>query len=181
MIKQGNILIAKPYLQCSYFKRSIIYLCEHSSHGSLGFVLNKPQGIYLKDIFPHLKQGHFPLFEGGPVAQQELFFIHTLGLKLSDSVEITKGIYMGGDFTELCRLIEQKKISNKQVRFFVGCSSWNPNQLEQEVTREDWFVQTANYDTLVETLPDEMWGDELIKINPSFKAFTDFSFDPSLN
>ncbi len=181
MIKQGNILIAKPYLQCSYFKRSVIYLCEHSAHGSLGFVLNKPHGIYLKDIFPHLKQGHFPLFEGGPVAPQELFFIHTLGLKLSDSVEVKKGIYMGGDFTELCRLIEQKKISNKQVRFFVGCSSWSPSQLEHEVTREDWFVQPANYDTLIETLPDDMWGDELIKINPSFKAFTDFSFDPSLN
>jgi hypothetical protein len=33
----------------------------------------------------------------------------------------------------------------------------------------------------MQTNPDDMWGDELSKINPGFKAFSDFSFDPSLN
>lgn len=181
MIKQGNILIAKPYLQSAYFKRTVIYLCEHSEFGSLGFVMNKPHGILLKDIFPHLKGGHFPLFEGGPVATQELFFIHTLGLKLSDSIEVSKGIYMGGNFTELCHMIEQKKINNKQIRFFVGCTSWDENQLESEIKRDDWFEEPVNYDEMIDSDPNELWGNELIKINPSFKAFSDFSFDPSLN
>lgn len=181
MIEQGNILIAKPYLQCTYFKRTVIYLCEHNAQGSLGFVMNKPHGILLKDVFPHLKNGHFPLFEGGPVATQELFYIHKLGLKLTDSIKVTKGVYMGGNFEELCRLIEQKKINNTQIRFFVGCSSWDKNQLEKEVTRDDWFAKPVDYDKLTEAIPDEMWGDELVKINPSYKAFSDFSFDPSLN
>ena len=181
MIQQGDILIANPYLQNTYFKRTVIYLCEHTSQGSLGFVMNKPHGIFLKDIFPHLKHGHFPLFEGGPVSSQELFYTHTIGLKLSDSVEVSKGVYMGGNFEELSRLIEQKKINNTQIKFFVGCSSWGEKQLDNEILREDWFLQPAIYDELVQSFPDELWGNELAKINPSFKAFSDFSFDPSLN
>lgn len=181
MIKQGNILIAKPYLQDVYFKRSIIYICENSDGGTLGFIINKPHGLLLKDVFPHLKNGNFPLFEGGPVAPQELFFTHTLGLKLSDSIEITRGVYMGGDFKELSQMIEQGKISNKQVRFYIGCSSWSPNQLQEEIEANSWFEESANYDELMQTDPDDIWGDELTKINPGFKAFSDFSFDPSLN
>jgi putative transcriptional regulator len=180
-MKQGQILIAKPYLQGNYFKRTVVYLCEDTDNGSLGFIINKPHGLLLKDVFPTLKSGNFPLYEGGPVAPYELFFIHTLGLKLSDSIEVTKGVYMGGNFKELTQMIEQGKISNKQVRFYIGCSSWSPNQLQEEIENDTWFLESANYDQLMQTNPDDMWGDELSKINPGFKAFSDFSFDPSLN
>lgn len=181
LLKQGNILIAKPYLQCSYFKRAVVYVCDHSDAGSLGFVVNRPHGLLLKDVFPHLKNGNFPLFEGGPVAPHELFFTHTLGLKLSDSIEVTRGVYMNGNFKELTQMIEQGKISNKQVRFYIGCSSWSPNQLQEELENDSWFIEPSNYDDLMLATPDDMWGDELIKINPGFKAFSDFAFDPSLN
>ncbi len=181
MLKQGEIIIAKPYMQDGYFKRSVVYICEHSHAGSLGFVINKPHGLLLKDVFPDLKNGNFPLFEGGPVASHELFFTHTLGLKLSDSVQITKGVYLGGNFKELTQMIEQGKISTKQVRFYIGCSSWSPDQLEQEIENQTWFLEQANYDELIQTESDDMWGEELSKINPGFKAFSDFSFDPSLN
>lgn len=168
-------------MQDGYFKRSVVYICEHSDAGSLGFVINKPHGLLLKDVFPDLKNGNFPLFEGGPVAPHELFFTHTLGLKLSDSVQITKGVYLGGNFKELTQMIEQGKISTKQVRFYIGCSSWSPEQLEQEIENQTWFLEQANYDDLIQTASDDMWGDELSKINPGYKAFSDFSFDPSLN
>ena len=55
MIKAGDILIAKPFLQDGHFKRSVIYLCEHNNEGSLGFITNKSHGMILRDIFPHLK------------------------------------------------------------------------------------------------------------------------------
>jgi putative transcriptional regulator len=78
-------------------------------------------------------------------------------------------------------MIEQGKISNKQVRFYIGCSSWSPNQLQEELENDSWFIEPSNYDDLMLAAPDDMWGDELIKINPGFKAFSDFAFDPSLN
>ena len=181
LIKPGDILIAKPFFQDDYFKRSVVYISEHQKEGSLGFVLNKPHGLLLKDIFPHLKNGNFPLFEGGPVSPNQLFYTHTLGLKLTDSKEITKGVYWGGDFFELCHLIEHRKISSKQIRFYIGYSGWTEGQLDIELQNESWLSGNSDYDELVQTQPDDMWGNELSKINPGYKAFSDFSFDPSLN
>lgn len=181
MTKAGDILIAKPFLQDGYFKRSVIYVCEHNDNGSLGFVVNKPQGLLLKDIFPHLKNANFPLFEGGPVSTNQLFYTHTLGLKISDSVEVTKGVYWGGNFMEISHMIEHGKLSTKDIRFYIGYAGWESAQLERELETESWFSVKANYDELILSNPDDMWPDELNKINPSFKAFTDFPFDPSLN
>ena len=37
-----HFLIAMPGLQDEAFAKSVIYLCEHSSRGALGLVINKP-------------------------------------------------------------------------------------------------------------------------------------------
>lgn len=180
-ITQGSILIAQPFLQDGYFKRSVIYLCEHTEHGSLGFIMNRPQGLLLRDVFPHIKNGNFPVFEGGPVSSNQLYYIHTLGEKLSDSLEITKGVYWGGNFFELAHLIEHGKIRSGQVRFFVGYSGWEANQLDEELSGNTWFLQPSVYDELIQVKPTELWGTELTKLNPGYRAFSDFSHDPSLN
>ena len=43
--KKGRILISEPFLQDAYFRRSVILLTEHTSEGSVGFVLNKAAKI----------------------------------------------------------------------------------------------------------------------------------------
>lgn len=181
MIKAGEILIAKPFLQDGYFKRSVIYLCEHNKEGSLGFVINKSHGMLLRDIFPHLKNGNFPLYEGGPVSPNQLFYTHTLGLKLSDSQHIVDDVFWGGNFFELSQLIEKDEVSSDQIRFYIGYSGWNEEQLNDEIKNDMWFSEHVNYGALMNIPSQELWGEELIKINPGYKAFSDFSFDPSLN
>ncbi len=181
MIKAGDILIAKPFLQDGHFKRSVIYLCEHNNEGSLGFIINKSHGLLLKDIFPHLKSGNFPLFEGGPVSPNQLFYTHTLGLELSDSQHIIDDVYWGGNFFELSKMIEEGKVTSSQIRFYIGYSGWGEDQLTAEIGNDMWFSKGVVYKDLMRLPPDEMWGEELVKINPGYKAFTDFSFDPSLN
>lgn len=181
MIKAGDILIAKPFLQDGHFKRSVIYLCEHNKEGSLGFIINKSHGLLLRDIFPHLKNANFPLYEGGPVSSNQLFYTHTLGSKLSDSHHIIDDVYWGGNFFELSQLIEQGEVSSEQIRFYIGYSGWDEDQLDEEIKNDMWFSGNTNYNKLIQTSFSELWGEELIKINPGYKAFSDFSFDPSLN
>lgn len=181
MIKAGDILIAKPFSQDGYFKRSVIYLCEHNKEGSLGFIINKSHGLLLRDIFPHLKNANFPLYEGGPVSPNQLFYTHTLGSKLSDSHHIIDNVYWGGNFFELSQLIEQGEVSSDQIRFYIGYSGWDEDQLEEEIKNDMWFLGNTNYNNLIQSSFSELWGEELIKINPGYKAFSDFSFDPSLN
>jgi putative transcriptional regulator len=181
LIKAGDILIAKPFLQDGNFKRSIIYLCEHNLEGSLGFMINKSHGLMLRDIFPHLKNADFPLFEGGPVSSNQLFYTHTLGEKLSNSQHIIDDVYWGGNFFELSQLIEKGEVSSDQIRFYIGYSGWSSDQLNEELESDMWFTKSSKYTDLMTIPSDELWGQELVKINPGYKAFTDFSFDPSLN
>jgi putative AlgH/UPF0301 family transcriptional regulator len=47
--------------------------------------------------------------------------------------------------------------------------------------KEMWLIQQANYNELISMPPNNMWGNELNKINSGFKAFSDYPFDPSLN
>jgi putative transcriptional regulator len=181
LIKAGDILIAKPFLQDGHFKRSVIYLCEDNSEGSLGFIINKSHGMVLRDIFPHLKNGSFPLFEGGPVSPNQLFYTHTLGLKLSDSKHIIDNVYWGGNFFELSKLIENGEVSQHQIRFYIGYSGWGEKQLSEEIDSDMWFSKKTDYNHVIQTAPEELWAQELVQINSGYKAFTDFSFDPSLN
>ncbi|MCD6018576.1 MAG: hypothetical protein K0S53_1697 [Bacteroidetes bacterium] len=181
MIKAGDILIAKPFLQDGHFKRSVLYICEHNKEGSLGFVINKSHGLLLRDIFPHLKNGNFPLYEGGPVSPNQLFYTHTLGAKLSDSQHVTGKVYWGGNFFELSEMIEKGNVSPTEIRFYIGYSGWGAEQLDAEIDNDMWFTKSADYHQLMQINPEDLWGEELLKINPGYKAFTDFSFDPSLN
>jgi putative transcriptional regulator len=181
LIKAGDILIAKPFLQDGHFKRSVLYICEHNNEGSLGFVINKSHGLLLRDIFPHLKNGNFPLFEGGPVSPNQLFYTHTLGTTLSDSQHVTGNVYWGGNFFQLSEMIEKGEVTANEIRFYIGYSGWGAEQLTAEIDNDMWFDIPADYHKLIEINPDEVWGEELVKINPGYKAFTDFSFDPSLN
>lgn len=181
MVKPGDILIAKPFLQDGFFKRTVIYICENNTEGSLGFILNRPSGLILRDIFPHLKNGNFHLFEGGPVSPNQLFYTHTLGKELKGSIEVNKGVFWGGDFYQLSEMIEHKKVTEKQIRFYVGYSGWQSEQLKDELERESWFQQTTDYNQLIKTPPFDLWGIELCKINKAFKVFSDYAFDPSMN
>ena len=181
MITAGDILIAKPFLQDGIFKRSLIYLCEHNNEGSLGFIINKSHGMLLGDIFPDLKNSNFPIFDGGPVSPNQLFYTHTLGSILRGSQHIVDNVFWGGNFLELSKLIEAKKVSPEQIRFYIGYSGWSPSQLSNEIKNDMWYTKKSTYNNLIQTPNDELWGKELLKINKSYKVFTDYSFDPSLN
>ncbi len=181
MVKAGDILIAKPFLQDGLFKRSVIYMCEHNLEGSLGFIINKPQGLLLKDIFPHFKNGNFPLFEGGPVSPNQLFYTHTLGSQIEDSVEVSDGVFWGGDFFKITHLIESGILKLDDIRFYIGYSGWQSNQLENEIVADSWLATSSTYNELIKQTPNDVWSYQLTKMNPGYRAFTDFSFDPSLN
>ena len=78
-------------------------------------------------------------------------------------------------------MIEKGEVTSHQIRFYIGYSGWSENQLAEELESDRWFSKNSGYNDLIQTPPNELWGQELVKINPSYKAFTDFSFDPSLN
>jgi putative transcriptional regulator len=178
---QGQFLIAHPMLQDGYFKRAVIYITEHNEEGSLGFVINFKTDLLLRDLFPHIKNGNFPIYEGGPVSKNQLYYIHTLGEELSESISIGNNLFWGGNFFELAHLIEHGKVSKDDIRFFVGYSGWTPKQLDDEMIQKAWFANPADPKDVLTADHKTLWGIELEKIKDSYKVFAEIGFDPNLN
>jgi len=117
--QKGRILVAEPFLQDTYFKRSIVLLTEHSDDGSVGFVLNKPLDVKVKEVMADFPDINNTVSIGGPVSTNTVHYIHTLGHLIPNSVHVFDSIYWGGDFEAIKSLLNEDKISIDQIRFFL--------------------------------------------------------------
>lgn len=142
---QGSILISEPFLQDAYFQRSVVLLVEHNTQGSMGFVLNKKTDLIVNTFFPELEEyPEIPIYLGGPVSANRLFFIHSLGdLIVPDSVKIKDHLYFDGDFEALKRYIQNGHSIEGKVKFFLGYSGWTEGQLGNEINKNSWVVSHA--------------------------------------
>ena len=103
--EKGKLLVAEPSLTGDVsFNRSVVLLAEHNHEGSVGFILNKPLDYTICDLVTEIKIP-FQVFNGGPVEQDNLYFIHKVPHLIENSVEISDGIFWGGDFEKTVELI----------------------------------------------------------------------------
>ena len=50
----NNFLIAMPTLEDPYFSKALIYVCEHTEHGALGLVINRPTDLTIGDLLQRI-------------------------------------------------------------------------------------------------------------------------------
>jgi putative transcriptional regulator len=180
--QQGRLMIAEPSLSDSYFKRSVILLAEHNEQGSVGFILNKPLEMRVSEALEDLFDLDYTLYFGGPVNKDNLFFIHTLGKMVEKSIEVSKGLYCGGNFEQLKELLLTGNANENQVKFFLGYSGWGKDQLNAEMTENAWLVaKNISNPEVMDTLGDEHWKTFLQKQGGRFKPMSDFPINPQLN
>ena len=56
---QHHFLIAMPSLQDPFFKRSVVYICEHNEEGAMGLIVNKPMdNLTVEGILKNLRSAH---------------------------------------------------------------------------------------------------------------------------
>lgn len=178
---KGRILISEPFLNDSYFKRSVVFLTEHNAQGSVGFVLNKPIELDIKDIlqdFPDIGAG-FSL--GGPVNTNTIHYIHTLGDMIPDSVLVNDNIFWGGDFNTLKELLINQKIKPEEIRFFLGYSGWTENQLDRELAENAWLVAEIDNDSIMNGIHPDFWKEVLKKMKSKYKVWVNFPENPGMN
>ena len=178
----GKLLISEPFLLDPNFKRSVILLTEFSEEGALGFILNQPSALLLKDLVPDFGQGEFSVFIGGPVEVDTIHFIHRCYDKLNSGEEIAKGIYWGGNFETLKVLINTNDISPSEIKFFLGYSGWGNEQLKSEIASNSWIVSDKfSQEIVFSHNEEELWREVIINLGPKYAHVSNFPNDPSLN
>src|SRR5665648_2982 len=181
--KQGNILIAEPFLAGSYFNRSIIILATYSDKGAVGFILNKKVDYPAENLFIDFPDFDAEIHIGGPVGTDSIYFIHTLGNDvIPGSVHIKENLFWGGDFDALKRQIKLGLVSPEQVRFFLGYSGWEAGQLEEEIKENSWLVADAISQTDLMNIDENvMWVESVRAMGGKYLMWENFPENPSLN
>ncbi len=180
--KKGDLLIAEPSIIGDIsFNRSIVLLTDHSEEGSIGFILNKPLEYTINDLVPEI-EASFKVYNGGPVEQDNLYFIHKVPDLIPNSIEISLGIYWGGDFTEVANLISEGKISEKDIKFFLGYSGWEINQLENELKSNSWVVTKNIYKkSIIEKDYEFFWKEKMVELGGNYSIWSNAPENPSYN
>lgn len=180
-VKAGKILIADPYLQDGEFTRSVILMNSYSKTGAVGFILNRPTTILVHEAFNDFPTFNVPIYYGGPVDKNILFYVHTLGEIIPDSELIAGTTYFGGNFQVLKKLIQEEKIKPNQIQFFLGYAGWSPNQLEDEISDGTWLIGNFKSSYLFHKNYNEVWRKSLADNSKQNAFYGKFPYTPSLN
>ena len=178
---RGKILISEPFLRDVTFGRSVILLVDHTEEGSMGLVINKPLPLLLNEIIMEFKYlNEIPLYKGGPVATDTLFYLHTL-TDIPGSISISKGLYLNGDFDEIKKYILQGNEINGHIHFFLGYSGWESEQLHNEIKENTWLVSEEEKSYLMKDNTKDMWRKALEKLGSKYETWSRFPQVPTFN
>lgn len=180
-LKKGRLLLAEPFMDDPYFKRSVVLLTEHNKEGAFGFILNKPLNVKLNEVLKDFPEFNAPVFMGGPVQTDTLLFIHTQGDIIADSVKINDKLYWSGNFDQLKGLISDQQIFPNEIKFFIGYSGWDYEQLEKEVKDESWLISKNNLTSIKELNNEGLWHSSLEQMGGKHAVLSNFPENPSLN
>ena len=181
--EKGLLLVAKPSIIGDVsFNRSVILLTEYNTeNGSVGFILNKPLEYTLKDFIPEINS-NLPVYNGGPVEQDNLYFIHKIPELIPGSVEISQGIFWGGDFKAISKLLAEDKLTQSQIRFFLGYSGWSTQQLDQELELNSWVVAPNDYkNNIIGNNNNNLWKEKMLEFGGNYKLWSNAPQNPSYN
>ena len=177
---KGKLLLASPTLEDPNFARSVVLVAEHTDEGAMGLVLNRPAELTVGESAPELEElvdAREPIYVGGPVQPNAVIVLAAFtdpgaaGLLISDDV---------GFLSAQLDIAESAAVTQR-TRVFAGHAGWGPGQLDEEMEREDWIVESPRPDELFATEPEGLWSQVLTRKGGTFALVARMPVDPSLN
>ncbi|MGO3163551.1 MAG: YqgE/AlgH family protein [Sphingobacteriaceae bacterium] len=181
--KRGSLILSEPFMLDQNFERSVILLCEHDDNdGTVGLILNHRSVLTLSDVIQDIENTDIPLYYGGPVEANALFFLHKAFDRLQSGIHIIDDLYWGGDFERLKELINQQMIAGDEVKLFLGYSGWSALQLETEIGKNSWAVHNSfNIELAFISDGEDLWKEALISMGPKYAHVANFPKRPEYN
>lgn len=171
----NHFLIAMPGLEDAMFSKSVVYVCEHSTRGALGLVINKPSDINLDALFEKIDlpltradlNGN-PVFQGGPVQTERGFVLHEA--IWAENTEPDQALYAstltipgGLEMTTSKDVLEAISSGSgpRKVLVSLGYSAWGEGQLETELGENSWLTVDADQAIIFDTPVDQRYDKAL--------------------
>jgi putative transcriptional regulator len=174
----NQLLIAMPAMGDPNFTQTVALICDHTSRGALGLILNKPLQMRMGEVFEQLDiaiaagpLSDRPVLRGGPMQTDRGFVVHRAGgqwdttLRVSDSIHVTTS-------RDILSAIARGEGPGEAL-IALGYAGWDGGQLEDEIRANAWL--NAPVDTgIIFDLPFEarwqaaagLLGVELSRLSP---------------
>jgi putative transcriptional regulator len=144
-IRPGILIRSTEALEGSSFEGAVIFISQYNLKGAMGFVINRTFGKSLNDLDEFRNSISVPLFEGGPVDKEHLFFVHSRPDIIEEGELVANGIYVGGNFEQTVKAINKRIMSMDHIKIFIGYCGWDAGELEAEIEEGSWIlIEGAN-------------------------------------
>lgn len=153
---KDQFLLAMPALAGTYFGSTITYICEHNDQGAMGIMVNRPLELTLAELLgqlnietPNTDCSQIPVLEGGPVASDRGFILHTNDQHFESSLALGNSLML----TTAKEVLEAIATGNGPRDYLValGYAGWGEGQLENEMQQNSWLNCKADAEVLFAT------------------------------
>mgnify|MGYP006080479183 CR=1 FL=1 len=155
-------------------------LTEFAENNAIGFILNRPLEFTIQDLLPDINS-QFKIYEGGPVEQDNLYFVHRVPNLIPESIAVSNGVYWGGNFSILKKLLQNNVLDSTEIRFFLGYSGWSEKQLLEEIKTDSWFVSDNDFENVFSVNIETLWKNKLLQKGGEYKLWANAPNDFNQN
>ena len=181
-IEKGTFMIATPDVQGGTFFRAVVLVCEHNPSGSFGLVINKSLDLDLPEEIlteNQLTNPNISVRAGGPVQTNQMMLLHTSSDIPQQTLEICKGVYLGGDLQFLQEAVNRQ--TGPDIFLCFGYAGWGAGQLEREFLEGHWFLFPAGEKYIFNISPEKLWQTLLRDMGGKYASLSMIPEDLSLN
>jgi putative transcriptional regulator len=184
-VAPGTLLVAAPSLLDPHFRRTVIYVIEHRSRGSLGVVLNRPSEVEVRDVLPYwapLSSQPSSVFVGGPVESETALCLAAVRTG-QDPTSVDGLVAVRGPVALVDLDSDPMRLGPRLrgLRVFAGYSGWSAGQLAGEIARGDWIVVPALPDDVLNPHDTRLWGQVLRRQGMPLALLSTFPLDARTN
>ena len=164
-----------PHMADPFFRKSLIYICEHDKKGAMGVIINKTmpsqnvQDILNQTGLNQVKP-HPEIYLGGPVAIETGLILHDASYKSEGGIKITNEVKLTSNNQIIEDIIDDK--GPEDYLFSLGYSGWSNGQLEREIEDGDWLIMPADYNHIFNIPSHSKWSTAAIQFGIDINSFS---------
>ena len=160
------------------FAQTVALVCDHSSRGALGLIVNKPLPMRMSEIFEQLEielaAGSLwdrQVLRGGPMQTDRGFVVHRAGGEWDSTLKVSELIHVTTSRDILAAMARGQGPAEAVVA--LGYAGWDGGQLEDEIKANAWLNAPVDLGLIFDLPFESRWqaagrllGVELARISP---------------
>lgn len=172
----GKIIIAPPKVRGNFWQKTVVFVTENHSKGSVGLTLNKPSSMTVRD-FAAQHNVDIPddgfVHVGGPVNVKAFTMLHSSDWRCDNTMLINKDFSLSSS----PNMLQQLAMGNKprHWRLFVGLAGWTAGQLESEIQGNppydhtmSWLVANPDHSIVFDLDNKDQWTESIERSSSEF-------------